>query len=64
METPKKLYKSRKNRILAGVCGGIGEYLNLDPTIIRLVWVFFGLVYGVGVLAYIIVWLLIPNSPY
>ena len=36
MENPKKLYKSTKNKILAGVCGGIAEYLNLDPTIIRL----------------------------
>jgi phage shock protein PspC (stress-responsive transcriptional regulator) len=63
MENPKKLYRSRKSRILAGVCGGIAEFINLDPTIIRLAWVIFSLAYGVGVLAYIIAWLLIPNSP-
>ena len=63
METPKKLYRSRKSRILAGVCGGVAEYLNLDPTIIRVVWVFFCLICGVGVLAYMIALLLIPNSP-
>jgi phage shock protein PspC (stress-responsive transcriptional regulator) len=54
MEPPKKLYKSRKGKILAGVCGGLAEYLNLDPTIIRLAWVIFSLAYGVGVLVYII----------
>jgi phage shock protein C len=64
MEPPKKLYKSRKGKILAGVCGGLAEYLNLDPTIIRLAWVIFSLAYGVGVLVYIIAWLLIPNNPY
>jgi len=64
METTKKLYRSQKNRMLAGVCGGIAEYLNLDPTIIRLAWVVFGLVYGFGVLGYIIAWLLIPINPY
>jgi phage shock protein PspC (stress-responsive transcriptional regulator) len=64
METPKKLYRSRKSKIIAGVCGGLAEYLNLDPTIIRLAWVIFSLAYGVGVLVYIIAWLLIPNNPY
>ncbi len=64
MEPPKKLYRSRKGKILAGVCGGLAEYLNLDPTIIRLAWVIFSLAYGVGVLVYIIAWLLIPNNPY
>ena len=64
MEPPKKLYRSRKGKILAGVCSGLAEYLNLDPTIIRLAWVIFSLAYGVGVLVYIIAWLLIPNNPY
>jgi len=64
MEPPKKLYRSRKGKILAGVCGGLAEYFNLDPTIIRLAWVIFSLAYGVGVLVYIIAWLLIPNNPY
>ena len=64
MEPPKILYRSRKGKILAGVCSGLAEYLNLDPTIIRLAWVIFSLAYGVGVLVYIIAWLLIPNNPY
>lgn len=63
METTKKLYRSKQKRILAGVCGGIAEYFNLDPTIIRLAWVVLSLAYGVGVLTYIIAWLLVPNNP-
>jgi len=59
----KKLLRSKKNRIIAGVCGGIGEHLGVDPTIIRLLWVlltfFSG---GVGVLAYIIAWVIIPEK--
>jgi phage shock protein PspC (stress-responsive transcriptional regulator) len=62
LDSPKKLYRS-KNRWLAGVCGGIAEYLNLDPIIIRVLWVIFSLLYGVGVLAYIVAWLLIPKNP-
>ncbi len=64
MENPKRLYRSRRNRLLAGVCGGLGEYFNTDPTIIRIMWVIISLAYGFGIAAYIIAWLLIPNSPY
>jgi phage shock protein C len=63
METPKRLYKSKKDRILAGVCGGVAEYLNLDPTIIRFVWVLSSIAFGFGVIAYIGAWLIIPNNP-
>jgi phage shock protein C len=59
----KKLYRSRKDSKIAGVCGGIAEYFNVDPTIIRLLAVltiFFG---GGGVVAYIIAWLIIPLEP-
>jgi phage shock protein C len=50
MNKPKKLYRSGENRIFGGVCGGIGEYFNIDPTIVRLIWVLltiasFGLVF-------------------
>ena len=62
MENPKKLYRSKK-KILAGVCGGIAEYLNMDPTIIRVIWVVLSLAYGVGILAYIVCWFLIPVNP-
>ena len=59
----KKLYKSRENRMIDGVCGGIAEYLNIDPTIVRLGWVIFSLAGGSGVLAYIIALIIIPENP-
>ena len=59
----KKLYKSNQNKVVAGVCGGIAEYFNIDPTIIRLAWVLFCLVGGSGVLGYIICALVIPSEP-
>jgi phage shock protein PspC (stress-responsive transcriptional regulator) len=49
--------------MLGGVCGGIGEYFDIDPTIIRLVAVAFALTAGAGVLAYIIAWIIIPDQP-
>lgn len=58
----KKLLRSRKNRVIAGVCGGIGEYLGIDPTVVRLLWVVFTLMAGVGILAYIIAWIIIPEK--
>ena len=59
----KKLLRSKKNRIIAGVCGGIGEYLGVDPTVVRLLWVVFTLIsLGVGILAYIIAWIIIPEN--
>jgi len=57
------LYRSKKDRLIAGVCGGIGEYLGVDPTIIRLLWVAFSILYGFGILFYIAAWLIIPEEP-
>ena len=59
----KKLYKSNKNKMIDGVCGGIGEYLNLDPTIVRLGWVVFCALGGSGIIAYIIAAIIIPRNP-
>jgi len=56
----KKLHKSASNQVLAGVCGGIGEYLDIDPTIIRLIWAGFTILGGSGLLAYIVAALVIP----
>lgn len=58
----KKLHRSKKNRVIAGVCGGIAEYFNIDPTLVRLLWVFFVLAAGSGILAYIIAWIIIPEK--
>ena len=59
----KRLYRSRKEKIFGGVCGGIAEYLNTDPTLIRILWIIFTLAVGSGVLAYIIAWIIIPKNP-
>ena len=59
----KRLYKSATDKKLDGVCAGIAEYLNVDPTIIRLIWVFATLFVGAGILAYIIAALVIPRKP-
>jgi phage shock protein C len=59
----KRIYRSRTEKKIAGVCGGLAAYLGIDPTIPRLVWVVFALAAGVGVLAYLICWLVIPQEP-
>jgi phage shock protein C len=59
----KKLYRSRKNSMIGGVCGGLGEYLNVDPTIMRLVAVLLVFADGIGLIAYIISWIIIPRNP-
>ena len=59
----KKLYKSNKNKMLDGVCGGLAEYFIIDPTLVRLGWVVFCALGGSGVLAYIVAALIIPRDP-
>ncbi|MFT9077881.1 PspC domain-containing protein [Ethanoligenens sp.] len=59
----KRLYRSRTQRMLAGVCGGIAEYFNVDPTLIRLAWVVFCFIGGSGILAYIIAAIIVPENP-
>lgn len=59
----KRLYRSRTDRKLAGVCGGLGAYFGVDPVIFRIVWVLLILGAGVGLLGYLICWLVIPNEP-
>jgi phage shock protein C len=62
MDTPKRLYRSRRNRMIAGICGGLGDYLSVDPTIVRLIWIV-SLFAGFGFLAYLVAWILIPEEP-
>lgn len=52
-----------ENKMIAGVCGGIAEYMNLDPTIVRLLWVISVLGLGFGVLAYVLAWVIVPERP-
>jgi|TARA_B100001971_G_C18073080_1_gene474140 phage shock protein PspC (stress-responsive transcriptional regulator) len=59
----KKLFRSSKNRMVAGVCAGIGEYFGTDPTVIRLLWVLLTIFsIGGGILAYLIAWIIIPEK--
>jgi phage shock protein C len=62
-EIYKRLYRSRSNRMLFGVCGGLGEYLNVDPTVIRLIFVLAFLPGGPGLIAYLALALLVPEEP-
>lgn len=58
----KKLYRSTTNKTIAGVCGGIAEYLNIDPTVVRVIWALVSLS-GAGLIAYLICALIIPEAP-
>lgn len=57
----KRLYKSATDKKICGVCGGVAEYFDIDPTIVRLAWVVFTLLGGSGVLAYIVAAIVIPS---
>lgn len=59
----KTLYKSNRSKMVAGVCGGIGEYFGIDPTIVRLLWVLCCAIGGSGFLAYGIAAIIMPDAP-
>ena len=56
----KKLYRSATNKMVCGVCAGIADYINLDPSVVRLLWILFSFLGGSGLLAYIIAAIVIP----
>ena len=59
----KTLYRSRKQRIIAGVCGGLAEYFNVDPTWVRIIFIVLLLAFGSTLLVYLIMWLIVPDAP-
>lgn len=59
----KKLLRSRTNRMVAGVAGGLGEFLEIDPTIIRLIFAFLLFLGGGGALIYFVMWIVVPEAP-
>jgi len=60
----KRLQRSRTEKMLGGVCGGLAEYFNVDPTLVRVIWIAITLLAGVGILLYVILWLVVPlQSP-
>lgn len=64
MNGVRRLYRSRMSKMLGGVCGGLSEYFQIDPSIMRIGWVVFTMLGGAGLLAYIICWLVIPEEPW
>ena len=59
----KRLYKSGSNKVVSGVCGGIAEYFDIDPTLVRVAWIIFCAMGGSGFLAYLVAALIIPGYP-
>jgi phage shock protein C len=62
--TPKRLYRSRDERMLAGVCGGLGAYLGVDPTLVRILTVASLFLPGPQLIAYLVAWIIVPEEPY
>jgi phage shock protein C len=60
---PKRLYRKTSDKVIAGVCSGLGDYLVLDPLLVRLIFIVLSLAAGGGVLAYIILWIAMPDQP-
>lgn len=58
----KRIYKNRENKMLCGVCAGLAEYFNIDPTIVRVLWGVISLSYGIGILAYIVCAIVFPDK--
>ena len=63
MDTTRKLYRSKTNRKLAGVCGGLAEYFNLDATLIRVLFVVLAVLGGSGIVLYLALWIIVPKEP-
>lgn len=61
-KSTKKLYRAQQERIVAGVAGGLGEYFNIDPVLVRIIFVALALVHGLGILLYVLFWLIVPNQ--
>lgn len=59
----KRLYRSRKDRMIAGVCGGIASYFDIDPTLVRIFAVLTVFANGIGIIGYIIAWIIVPLEP-
>jgi len=60
----KKLYRSRKEKMIGGVAGGLAEYFEIDPTLVRIIFIVSLFLGGSGILAYIILWIIVPEEPY
>ena len=59
----QRLYKSNREKMIDGVCGGVAEFFNIDPTLVRLAWILFCAMGGSGILAYLVAAIILPRSP-
>lgn len=62
-ETMKRVYRSKVDKKIAGVCGGLANYFDIDPVIVRLLWILFLFLGGAGIILYIVAWIVIPLEP-
>jgi len=63
MDGTKRLYRSNSEKMIAGVCGGLAKYMNIDPTVVRLIFILLLFAPPSGVLIYLILWLITPLEP-
>ena len=63
MAETRKLYRSRTNRQVAGVCGGLAEYFSIDATLIRVLFVVLAVLGGSGIMLYLALWIIVPREP-
>ena len=63
MDSTRKLYRSKTDRKVAGVCGGLAQYFNIDPTLIRVLFVVLAILGGSGLLLYLALWIIVPTEP-
>ena len=62
MEEPRKLYRSQTQRMLAGVCGGLAEYFNIDVTVMRVLFLILAVFGGSGLVLYLVMWIVVPDA--
>jgi phage shock protein C len=63
MDATRKLYRSKTDRKLAGVCGGLAQYFNVDATLIRVLFILLAVLGGSGLVLYVAMWIIVPNEP-
>jgi phage shock protein C len=63
MDPTRKLYRSKTNRQLAGVCGGLAQYFNLDATLVRVLFILLAVLGGSGLVLYLAMWIIVPKEP-
>ena len=61
MEEPRKLYRSRSQRMIAGVCGGLADYFDIDATLVRVLFLLLAVFGGTGLVIYIVMWVIVPD---